>query len=265
MAYSRKRKATKRPLKRKAYKRSKDKWTTLKAMVNSTVQRTVNRNLETKQSNFSSTDGVEIFHNNFITPDGSLLYTTQGTADPMSNDAGGRIGDEIMLRGISLKFMLELNERYSDVTFRILVVKCAKGDQPTRATLFTGLSGNKMLDTLNKERYTVIAQKWCKLKAPNAGTWGGEHTAPSPEVSGTKRQTEVDRAISRATKIVKLWIPGTKIVRSGKVQYENGSVQPKFFDYQVLVYAYSNYSTSQDLYYVGRLNDYVKQIFYKDG
>jgi len=39
-----------------------------------------------------------------------------------------RIGDEITLKGISLKFMVELNERYSDVTFRMFVVKKAKDD-----------------------------------------------------------------------------------------------------------------------------------------
>lgn len=253
MAY--KRKFTKKPLKRKTYKKKRTARPNIKKIVNQVL----NRNLETKRSNFSSTDGVQIFHNNFITPDGSLLYTTQGTADPMNNDAGGRIGDEIMLKGISLKFMLEVNERYTDVTFRILVVKCAKGDQPTRATLFTGLSGNKMLDTINKERYTVLAQKWVHVKNGGVGMLSPEGAA------GEGNNTNSQLVNSRPTRIVKMWVPGSKIVRSGKVIYENGSVQPKFFDYQVLVYAYSNYSTLQDVYYVGRLNDYVKQIFYKDG
>ena len=65
--------------------------------------------------------------------------------------------------------MVELNERYSDVTFRLVFVKCAKGDVPTRDSLFTGSSGNKMLDYINKERYTVLAQKFFKIKAPNMG------------------------------------------------------------------------------------------------
>lgn len=106
---------------------------------------------ETKQSVSTSRDGSEIQHNNFIFLDDELLATTQGVKDPMNVAVGGqqnRVGDEINCRGISIKMMLELNERYSDVTFRIMVVKFVKGDTPTRATLFTGLTGNKMLDSL---------------------------------------------------------------------------------------------------------------------
>ena len=38
--------------------------------------------------------------------------------------------------------MLELNERYSDVTLRMLVIRCAKGDVPTANTLWQGASSN---------------------------------------------------------------------------------------------------------------------------
>ena len=71
--------------------------------------------------------------------------------------------------------------------------------------------------------------------------------------------------MTRATKILKFYIPGSKFGRSGKVVYENASSQPKFFDYQVILFAYSNYSTSAFLgYNVGRLNDYVRTLYYKD-
>ena len=58
------------------------------------------------------------------------LSTSQGTADKMAQ-VGERIGDQINLSGASIKMMLELNERYSDVTFRILVVRSAKNDTLT--------------------------------------------------------------------------------------------------------------------------------------
>jgi hypothetical protein len=261
MAYARKRKSTKSPLKRKAFKRSrKDKWTSLKAMVNSTVKKSVNRNLETKRSCFTVTDGNEILHNNFITLDSSLLATTQGTQDPIAGQDFNRIGDEIMLKGVSLKCMVELNERYSDVTFRMMVIKCAKGDDPTRATLFAGLSGNKMIDTINSERYTVMAQKYFKITAPNQGTIGGQIIAGA----GTNNAGGVEPTLSRATKIVKIWIPGSKFGKGGKVRYENQSPQPKFFDYRVVIYAYSNFTTLQDVYFVGRVNEYIRQMYYKD-
>jgi hypothetical protein len=54
--------------------------------------------------------------------------------------------------------MLEINERYSDVSYRLMLVKSTRGDTPTLATLYNGLSGNKMLDTKYKERYSILYQ-----------------------------------------------------------------------------------------------------------
>ncbi len=93
--------------------------------------------------------------NDFITRSTNLLTTTQGTGDPNTANTSARVGDSVMCSGVSIKMMLELNERYSMGTFRIFVVKCAKGDTPTKATLFTGLSANKMIDTINTERYSM--------------------------------------------------------------------------------------------------------------
>lgn len=230
----------------------------LQAAVRRAVVKQVNKNLETKRGVQTSTDGVEIFHNNFVTLNSTVLSTTQGVEDPILTSLNNRIGDEINLKGVSIKMMVELNERYSDVTFRLLIVKCAKGDTPTRATLFTGLSGNKMIDTLNTERYTILTQKFFKIKAPNEGTSSGMGA------SGTAGATDANSLLSRATRVVKLWIDGKKFVKSGIIRYEQASSQPKFFDYHVLLYAYSNWSTLQDVYYVARVNDYVQQIYYKD-
>ena len=167
------------------------------------------------------------------------------------------------MKGIAFKFMLENNHRYSDVTFRILLVKSAKGDTPTTATLFNGLSGNKMMDTLNNERYTVIFSKYIKIKQGNFGSvdvLSGATNVGSGLYAGSGGVT------SPATKIVKFYIPGYKFVgKSGKVRYENGSDQVKFFDYNVLVYAYSSYATSDALsWQVGVVNEYIKIMYFKD-
>lgn len=221
------------------------------------------KNIETKHSVFTASDGTEIGHNNFITLDSQLLKTTPGIQDPNTTNTDNRIGDNINLRGVSIKIMTELNHRYSDVTFRLLVVKCAKGDTPTRATLFTGLSGNKMLDTLNTERYTILASKTFKMRAPSTGSNVDDNGAPLG-IPGAGFGNLTQYTFSRGTKITKLWIPGRKIKKNGVIQYEQGSQQPKFFDYHVLLYAYSNFATDQDLWNVGRINDYVKVMYYKD-
>lgn len=248
-SYSRIKKRTKKP---RSLQRQ------IKKIANAVVQ----RNIETKTSQFSVSDGAEIFHNNFITLTNQLLHTLQGDNAPETS-MGSRIGDKITLRGVGLRMMLELNERYSDVTFRILVVKAARGDTPTRATLFNGESGNKMLDSINKERYTILAQKFVKITAPNAGTRGGGVGIPA--AGYYEQDTAVpEQILSRATRIVRMWIPAKRITRSGVIQYENEQNYPKFFDYHVICYAYSNYSTAQDVYYVGRVNEFLSKMYYKD-
>jgi len=94
--------------------------------------------------------------------DTQILGTTQGTLDPTNTNISCRLGDEISLKGVTFKLMLEENERYIDVTFHIMLVKSAKGDIPTLPTLFNGLSGNKMLDTFNNERFSLLFSKYLK-------------------------------------------------------------------------------------------------------
>lgn len=247
------RRSKKKLLKKPAIKKNKPK-------IQKYVEAALSKNIETKQSIFSTSDGIEIFHNNFITLTSQLLATGQGVQDPPHGSLANRVGDSINLRGVSLRMMVELNERYSDVTLRLMVIKASRGDVPTRANLFVGQSDNKMLDQFNKERYSMLYQKYIKMKAPNAGALGGFVGGAG---SGVNNQNN-NATISRATKIVKVWIPGKKFYRNGIVKYDNGGIDPKFFDFHVLLYAYSNYSTAQDIFYVARLNDFISQLYFKD-
>ena len=72
--------------------------------------------------------------------------------------------------------MLELNERYSDVSIKVLVIKSAKGDEPDNDTIWQGCSGNKLLDTFNTERFTIMKSKFIKLRAPNMSIYGAGST-----------------------------------------------------------------------------------------
>ena len=70
---------------------------------------------------------------------------------------------------------------------------------------------------------------------------------------------------SRATKVFSITLPGSKFGKNGVIQYENASQQTKFFDYHLLFFAYSNYSTSATLgFYVARVNDAFVRLKYKD-
>jgi hypothetical protein len=165
--------------------------------------------------------------------------------------------------------MLELNERYSDVTVRIMVVKSARGDTPTTATLFANLSINKMMDSINRERHTIVAQKFIKMRAPNySGGMGATEQNTVPAGVFIAAGIGAQGVLSRATKIVKIYIPGSKFGRNGVIRYENQGDKQKFFDYNVLVYAYANYSThlsgTVQSYNVVAVGDYVKQLYFTD-
>ena len=232
----------------------------LQSLVKKAITANNNRMLETKHSISSNSDGTELAHNNILIRTSQLLATTQGTADPVSASLSNRVGDKITLTGLSVKCMFELNERYSMATFRIFIVKSAKGDVPTSSTLWNGVSNNKMIDSFNKERFTILISKTFTIKQSSTGmdaegvqTIGGGFAEGIP-------------TISRATRIVKLWVPGNKLIKGKTLTYESGSSQPKFYDYHLIYYSYSNYSTTSTLgaFNVGRINDEVIQLYYKD-
>ena len=234
--------------------------------IQAAVRRALYKHAESKNSQYSGSDYQQIGHNSFINiAPNNLLTTSQGLNDPEGNQNNtNRIGDKISLIKVQFRMMLELNERYSDVTFRILLVKSAKADVPTSSTLFNGLSGNKMLDTLNYERYTVLYEKWGRITSRNAGATtalGGATYTGAGLYNG-----DTGLAISRATKIIKFNVSGTKFAKDGIIQYEGqNSPQHKFFDYNLLVYAYSNYSTSELLgFNVLAVNDYYHRLVFKD-
>jgi hypothetical protein len=216
--YKRKAKTTCRgATKRRTYVKSNKRKTSVRRL----VQSVVDRNIETKTSVYSTTDGAEILHNNFILLSNNILQTSQGYGDPDGiggTNAGNRIGDKVTIKGIAIKMMLELNERYSDVTIRIVIVKSARGDIPTRDTMFNGLSANKMLDTFNKERYTIISSKFVKLKAPNQAI---QENTSGTNLAGQGYDSHASGSLSRATKIVSMWIPGHKFGCKGVIQYDH--------------------------------------------
>jgi len=244
-------------LKKKYGKNATKSATVLQSAIRRAINANNNRMLETKTSCYTEADGAEMFHNSLYVRNSTLLKTTQGVTDPENNQISNRIGDKITLSGLSVKVMFEANERYSNVTYRIFIVKSAKGDIPTQANFFNNLSGNKMIDTINTERFTVLASKTFKIHQTSTGM---VESGIQEVGSGFTKGTPV---ISRATKIVKLWVPGNKLVRGKTLTYEHNSQQPKFFDYSLLYFAYSNYSTTTS-YYVGRINDEVIQLYYKD-
>lgn len=220
----------------------------------------IERTIETKEGlrTFSGGTNIALAHNNIYSLTNTLLFTNYGTNDPMAS-TGQRIGDKISLRGVGIKLMLQNQAERPRVFYRIMLIKSAKGDAPTRATLFKGMVGNKMLDQINTERYTIVASKSVNVTAVGAMAW------TTTNIQGVPRTENGGTAIGGvATKIVSMWVPGRKLSKNGVIIYENESTQPKFFDYHLIILAYDWFGTPQDVNNVGAVSDGWIKMYYQD-
>jgi len=253
---SRSRSVSRRPLKRsKKVFRPRRPTTRLAAKVNSLY-----RMIETKETCRKTPANYSLPHNavTIVTRDVggdlNMFDVPQGTGDDMGTNGTARLGDAICVRGVSLKFMFENALERAKVYYRLMVIKCARGDTPTRSTLYKGDANNKMIDIINTERYTIVAQRIFNISCSNQ--------APvSVNASGV---VSAGTAAGQGTKIVSMWIPGRKFGKGGNVQFENGGVVPKFFDYKVIVVAYDWYGTPQDVNTVGKINEGYAKLYFKD-
>ena len=217
------------------------------------------RMIETKEITWKLESTVstkyEFPHNNLLVWTQNPFQVSQGAADNMSNgNAPNRIGDQITVKGLGLTLFLENAIGRSKVFYRIMIVKCAKGDIIDRSTFFKNNCDNKMIDQVNTERFTVVAQKMFTVQPSNA------IGSSAPSATGIS-QGGVNGI---ATKVVKFWVPGRKFGRGGNVQYENNSYQLKFFDYKVVMLAYDWFGTPQDVNNVGLINCMYTKIYFKD-
>lgn len=219
--------------------------------------------IETKQSTSRTAPNVAIPHNNFVIiqsqggGDLNMFVTAYGTDDPMGV-GGRRIGDEIAIKGVKLTAMFENAISRPKVFYRLMLVKSAKGDTLTRTTLFQDKSQNKMLDTVNTERYTILFQRRFTLQTANP-SMGAVDAAGQPVSTGG------NTVPGQATKIITAWIPGRKFGRNGVIKFENNSqTQVKFFDYRWVLLCYDWYGTPQDVNNVGRINELFTTAYYKD-
>jgi hypothetical protein len=199
----------------------------------------------------------------------NMLQTGRGFQDNMGNgQVSNRIGDQITVKGVMIRAIFENSLSRPKVFYRMMVVKCAKGDVPTKATLFQNNSPVKMIDQVNTERYTVIAQKKFTISASNA------QASIANAVNGIPEDLDVAGLVNAgmATRAVSMWIPGTKFGRGGHIQYlgapaeaASGSGEVKFFDYYIICLAYDWYGTPSVIENtVGKINSLYTKLYFKD-
>lgn len=218
--------------------------------------------VETKEGQWGSVTNYPLAHNAVYVVNNSTgtvlnpFTTYQGTGDPMDKNNAMRIGDQIFVKGLRIVAFLENALVRPKVYYRMMLIKCAKGDTIDRTTLFKGDSGNKMIDVVNTERFTIIWQKVFNIESSNGG----------PAAVDLAGQITSGTAAGQGARIIRAWIPGRKFGRNGVVQYENGSsTQTKFFDYRLVFVTYDWFGTPQDTNNVGRINELFTKLYYKDG
>lgn len=226
----------------------------------------LSRMIETKTGQWSSPTNVALPHNNVYivqtSAGGDLnpLATGQSSSDPMIANTGARIGDRITIKGMSIKGMVECALQRPKVHFRIMLVKCPRGVAPTRAELFQGCSANKMIDTVNSEKFTIVWQTKFNVSTSNNAP-GAYQAGVNPNAAGV---VTASTPAGIGVKTFSAWIPGKKFGKRGNLQYENGSTTPKFFDYRLVYLCYDWYGTPQDSNNVGILNEMYTKIYFKD-
>jgi len=216
----------------------------------------LSRTIETKEGT-RRIYGINLPHNQLTVFTLNPFQSSQGAGDPMAQGTMERIGDKITIVSINYKIFIEASLGRSKVYFRFMLIKMAKGDTLDRSTLFQDSCGNKMIDTINRERFTVIASKTVNVTAPSlvVSTFNVANGVPA---SGTP-------AGIAGTRIVSFRIPGKKLGRNGVITYENASTsQVKFYDYKLCCVAYDWNGTPQDLNNVGYINDGYVKTYYKD-
>lgn len=221
------------------------------------------RMIESKQFTWRTSADVALPHNNVLVvqqQSGGPLnpFRSANSTDEPMGVGGSRIGDQISVKGLMIKAFFENALDRSKVFYRVMLVKTSKGDTIDRSTLFKGDSNNKMIDQVNNERHTIIAQKSFSISPPNA-------TATSVLANGVGYMDSAAPRVTTGQKIIKMWIPGYKLARNGQIQFENASqTQVKHFDYRIVVLAYDWYGTPQDANNVGKINEMYTKVYFKD-
>jgi len=231
------------------------------------------RMIETKSGTWKSGVNVGLPHNqlHIVQAPGAggrlnIFQLNMGITDgDVGNGNGAHVGDEITVQKVMIRGMIENALQRPKVNYRVMLIKSAKGDVPNRATLFCDNCGNKLIDQINTERYTIVKQKVFTISASNAiantvSTTGVPLSAPN--IAG-------DFPGGTGSKVFTMTIPGKKFGRKGVIRYENGTAtQVKFYDYTLAIMTYDWYGTPDSiggiLNDVGKINELYSKIYFKD-
>lgn len=183
---------------------------------------------ETKMA-YTIVENNQLYHN-VANIKQDMLYTTQGitATDTGTSSYSNRIGDEVIARGLSLKFWFANKLDRPNVMYRLVVFRYTSGDTVTSNDVFLSATTNFMLKDYNTAKVKVLYSKIFNLQvglSANSGSsgWG------SAGLVGKE-----------AHRLVKVWIP----LKNKKLKYEGDlSGVPKWTDIGFCIVPYDSYGT----------------------
>lgn len=132
---------------------SKNQVKAVKAVSRSVLRKT----METKTVG-KTAENVQLFHNKPLYI-GELLNTAQGVTDPNDQTTNkARIGDEILLRNLNIRFWLSNKLDRPNVMYKLYMFWYDNAVTLSDAVVYFTQS-NKMLDRINNENVGIIDQK----------------------------------------------------------------------------------------------------------
>lgn len=185
--------------------------------VKAITRQVLRKTMETKTVG-KSVENVQLFHNKPLYQ-GGLLATSQGVTDP--NDQSGnqaRIGDEVLLRNLNIRFWLSNKLDRPNVMYKLFLFWYDNAVTLSDAVVFF-TQGNKMLDRINNENVGVIDQKTIFSK--------------EMYLNGTEKFEHSQLCILNGN-----W-------KGKKVKYDDGSTDPSHKNIGFCVACYDAYGTLQ--------------------
>jgi len=169
---------------------------------------------------------LQLYHSGGLTSPGyvynNILYSTNGTGDnpaPAGSKYDTRIGDEIYLQKLEIKYWLSNKDDRPNVMYRILVYKYEVTTTPGLTDIL-GSIGNQMIEFPNTGNITVLRDMIVNERGSDF----------SIETGSVKKEISFYRKMD-------ISFNNTKVV------YRSGSTNPKNWDIGMMVVAYDAYGT----------------------
>uniref|UniRef100_UPI004047B19C hypothetical protein n=1 Tax=Bacteroidota TaxID=976 RepID=UPI004047B19C len=188
-------------------------------------------------------DGVDLYHNltHYVE---NLLACTQGTtANPGTTVQSNRIGNEVVARGLKIKFQVISDPLRPNMNFRYFVFRYEANEAPVDANFWVGPSGagalqNRMIDYADTRNVTILKSGMVQ----------------------NRNKLSIDETHSPVNNVYRdIWIP----LKNKKIRYDsNNSRMPKYTTIGMAIVAYdaNNTLTTDILQYLS----YTTRFYFKD-